>query len=43
MDIYLAFDAGEWDCGDSKDPVATYTIPMSIEKLDGLGPVDDRT
>lgn len=25
--IYEAFDAGEWDRGDGRDPVITYTAP----------------
>src|SRR5690242_13293095 len=26
--IYLAFDAGEWDHGDGKDPVEQFTRPQ---------------
>lgn len=30
--IYEAFDAGEYDHGDGKDPVETYTIPR-LQKI----------
>ena len=30
--IYIAFDAGEYDHGDGKDPVETYTIPQ-LQKI----------
>ena len=36
-DIYDAFDAGEYDHGDGKDPVMTHTIPALQETLTNLG------